>query len=150
VKPLYGRSEYVADWVAGRIPHMKGMGFGECQAIGVTHNDKLVAGVVFYAWAPVYRTIELGVAADDPRWATRDILNLMFSYAFETVGVNRCTCTTPADNHHTRRFNERLGMTLEGIHVAAYGDKDAAVYRLLRREWEAGKLYKPRQVTLPT
>jgi RimJ/RimL family protein N-acetyltransferase len=41
------------------------------------------------------------------------------------------------------KFIEGLGMTREGVHVEAYGDKDAAVYRLLRREWEAGRIYKP-------
>jgi TonB-linked SusC/RagA family outer membrane protein len=46
-----------------------------------------------------------------------------FNYAFRDIGVNRCTSTTPTDNHRDIKFIEGIGFTREGVMVEAYGDK---------------------------
>jgi RimJ/RimL family protein N-acetyltransferase len=140
---LYGHTEYVRGWVKARIEVMQGRDsvFGASTALGVMDKGKLIAGVVFHNWQPGFRTIEISCAAESPRWAVRGIMSELLSYPFGQIGVNRVTCVTAHDNARTRRFLEGLGMTLEGVGVAAYGDKDAAFYRLLKSEWEAGRFH---------
>ena len=141
MKLLLDCTEFLVGWVKRRIPHMENGDFGPCYAIGVMHGDRVVAGVVYHCWQPQYRAIEISCAADTPKWATRRVLNELWSYPFEHLGVNRCTCATPADDARTRKFLEGIGMVYEGTGADAFGDHDAAVYRLLKREWQAGKFY---------
>lgn len=139
---LYGHTEFVRAWVKARIAVMNVGDFGACTALGVMDNGRLIAGVVYHDWQPGYRTIQVSCAADSPKWARRGIISEILDYPFRQLGVNRITSITSADNHRTRRFLEGVGMTLEGICIEGFGDNDAAIYRLLKREWEAGRFHK--------
>lgn len=66
----------------------------------------------------------------------------ILDYPFRQLGVKRIVSITSADDARTRRFLEGIGMTLEGIGIEGFGDKDAASYRLLKREWEAGRFHR--------
>jgi RimJ/RimL family protein N-acetyltransferase len=141
VNVLYGHTEYVRGWVKSKIAFLEGCDFGPSTALGVMDGQRLVAGVVFHGWQPMFRAIEISCAATSPRWAQRPIIAELLSYPFEQIGVDRVTCATAADDKRTRRFLEGIGMTLEGIGIAAFGAKDAASYRLLKREWEIGRFH---------
>jgi RimJ/RimL family protein N-acetyltransferase len=136
---LYGHTEYVRAWVRARIGVMAGADFGASTALGVMDGNRLIAGAVFHDWQPTFKTIQISCAAETPRWAKRSIFAEILSYPFDQIGVNRVTCITAANDKRTRRFLEGLGMTLEGIGVAAFGERDAASYRLLKSEWEVGR-----------
>ena len=139
---LYGHSEFVAAWTKARIAVMKGGSFGPSTALGVMDKGKLIAGVVYHDWQPAFKTIQVSCAAESPRWAVRGIMSEILDYPFRQLGVNRIVSITAGDDERTRRFLEGLGMTLEGLGVEGFGDKDAAFYRLLKREWEVGRFHK--------
>jgi RimJ/RimL family protein N-acetyltransferase len=141
VNVLYGHTEYIRAWVRSRIGVMAGADFGPSTALGVMDGSRLIAGAVFHDWQPTFKTIQISCAADTPRWAKRGIMGELLSYPFDQIGVNRVTCITAMDDKRTRRFLDGLGMTLEGIGVAAFGERDAASYRLLKTEWEVGRFY---------
>lgn len=134
-------TELVAEWVRARIPHMNGGNFGRCWATGVLLDGKLIAGCVYHNYCPQYSSVEISFAADSPKWMTRSVVHDLFAGAFYGMDVNRVSMATTADATRTRKTLEGLGMTLEGEGKEYFGEKDAVLYRLLRREWEAGRWY---------
>lgn len=138
---LYGHTEFVRGWVRERIPSMQAAEFGPSTALGVMDGQRLIAGLVYHDWQPWFKSIQLSCAAVHPKWASRRILAEVFAYPFHQLGVNRIVAVTETDNHKTRRILEGIGYTLEGIGVKAFGEKDAASYRLLKDEWEAGRFH---------
>ena len=136
---LYGHTEFVRGWVRERIEVMRGAEFGPSTARGVMDGKRLIAGVVYHDWQPWFQAIQVSCAADNPRWARRGIMSEILAYPFSQLGVKRIVSITAEDDTRTRRFLEGIGMTLEGIGVEAFGDRNAASYRLLKRDWEVGR-----------
>lgn len=133
---MLDRSAEVAAWVGARLPGGD-RGFGECAAIGVEHDGRLVAGVVFNNWSPEGRTIELTAASETRRWLTRPVLRAVFGYAFAFCDV--VLARTDAGNGHIRDMATRWG-ALEAVipHGRGLG-RDEAVLILTRDEWARWK-----------
>ena len=138
---VLGRDPEVADWVARRIPHLgEGRAFGPCAAIGVESEDgRPLGGVVFSEWRPACRSIEASFASDTPRWLTRRIIGAILAYPFEQLGCQRITTLTPRRARAARRFLDAFGFKREGLVRKGFGDDDAMVSGLLKREWEASR-----------
>jgi RimJ/RimL family protein N-acetyltransferase len=131
----------VADWVGRRIAHVgTGEAFGPCAAIGVEAEDgRPLGGVVFSNWQPACRSIEASFAADGPRWLTRRLIGQILSYPFGQLDCQRITALTPRRATAARRFLEAFGFRREGLVRKGFGDDDAVVSGLLRREWETSR-----------
>lgn len=133
---LYGHSEGIAAWVANRIPHLTGPGFGQCQAIGILSSDEeLLAGVVFHDWIPAHRTIQLSLAADSPRWARRGVVGEFLAYPFDELDVRKVWTATPHKNERALRINRGFGFKQEAILARHYGDQHAVICRLFQHEY---------------
>lgn len=136
---VYGFDEYVASWVAERVPQVH-RGFGNCKAIGVSHNGVLIAGFVYLHWSPEAGTIEMGLAADSPKWATRRAIHWLLRYPFVDCDCQRITLVTSANNDRANRLAEGLGFKREAVLERAFGpSENAVIMRLFREEWQAGK-----------
>lgn len=143
---LYGQKEFVAHWVASRIPLMAqvvasnppGEAFGPCNAIGVVdENGTPVGGVVYHQWQPIFRTIDLSFAADTPRWLTPALVRALLSYPFDDLGCQRVTALTPKRNRRARRFLEKFGFKREGCVARGFDSDDAIISGLLVEDWRA-------------
>ncbi len=146
---LYGQKEFVAHWVASRIPLMEnvvatnppGEAFGNCNAIGVINDAGVcVGGVVYHNWQQFFRTIDLSFAADDPRWLTPTIIRALLSYPFDDLGCQRVTALTPKRNRRARRFLDRFGFKREGCVARGFDSDDAIISGLLVEDWRAHRL----------
>lgn len=167
---LVGQDKLVAAWVARRIPHVGTVdNFGPCTAIGVTSNDGiLLGGVVYSNFRPEYGDIELSFASDavasipdrvkagktrqvsPVRWLTRPILCALLSYPFDQLNCRRVTGVTPRKATSARRFLDHFGFKREGCVREGFGDDDAIVSGLLRREWQASKWASPPKRQAPS
>lgn len=98
----------VADWVAARIPGCE-RGFGKCQALGVAHDGRVVGGMVFHNWSPEFGTIEISAAADDPRWLTREVINMALDYVFDGAGCQMVMAQQDPENKRAVRLWKALG-----------------------------------------
>lgn len=105
----------------------------DARFIGVIKDAEVVAAVAFSHWTGP--DIELSVAGE-PGSGSRAFLAAVFGYVFETAGCVRCTVKVRASNRRARRLAERLGFTLEGIQRQWYGDEDALIFGLLRKDHE--------------
>lgn len=129
--PIVGHDAEIAHWVGQRLDNPD---WGEWYtAIGLGDQGKIIAGVIYHNYRPP-TNMEISIATDTPRWATRGNLRMFFHYPFEQLGVTRLTAITGRKNAKVRRFNERLGFVKEGVLRQAYVDDDAVIYGLLRSE----------------
>jgi RimJ/RimL family protein N-acetyltransferase len=130
---LLGSDNYVAKWVQHRIPYVRN-GWTKFTAIGLTDNDhKLVCGVVYHDLDAAIN-IQMSIAADTPKWASKQSLKWFFQYPFEQLDLLRVTALTSSSNLNTQAMLERLGFKQEGVIRKGYGIDDALVYGLLREE----------------
>ena len=138
---VYEGQEYIARWVAARIPQMAGVDdFGPCSAIGIEGEDgKPIAGVVFHNYFPHFGNVEMSVASESPRWLTKRLIQAIMKYPFEQLDCRRVTSMTPKKNAPTRTFLTKFGFTMEGKLRKGFGDDDLMIYGLMRREFRLSR-----------
>jgi RimJ/RimL family protein N-acetyltransferase len=137
VRLVLDRSPAVAAWVAGRIPQMTGAAdFGPSTAIGVVSEDgRALGGVVFHNYQPRFRNIEVSFASETPRWLTRNLIRQILAYPFDQLACQRITAITPKRAKAARAFLDHFGFKREGVVRRGFGNDDAVISGMLKREW---------------
>jgi RimJ/RimL family protein N-acetyltransferase len=131
---LYGADKDVSKWVSVRLFGDED-GFDEnAKAIGVVHDNRLIAGVVYTHYQPGL-LIEMSVASIDKRWASRHNLRAFFKYPFTDLKLGRVQTLCSAKNEGVIMFNKRLGFIQEGYHRLAWPlGGDAISWSMLKPE----------------
>ena len=127
------------DWIAARIPQVgpdHGWG-GKARAIGVVVAGEIVAGMACMDWDQRHGNIEIAMAADSARWASRDTIRRLLAWPFDQLGCRRLTTIIAADNDRALRLNEGLGFKREGLMRHGFGERDAVILGLLKEELPA-------------
>lgn len=139
-KLLYGYDAEVRDWVSSRCALVH-FGFdAQSRAIGVLLNNELVAGFVYSDYQPNFRTIEMSIAADSSKWASKRVIYELLAYPFIGCDCQRITVTTAETNHKALRLATGVGFVQEAVVERAYGkNENAVLLRLFKEEWQAGK-----------
>jgi RimJ/RimL family protein N-acetyltransferase len=119
-------------WVAQRLKNVRD--FRDYKAIGVTDGREVLAAVVYHDYRPAYKSIEISMAANNPRWALRSVISALLSYPFVQLQCERITLTIPKKNRRARRFVKGIGFVEEGCARKGFGRDDAMIYGMLRRE----------------
>lgn len=135
---VYGQDALIASWVCQQLkikPYPDGM----YRAVGITHQDMLIGGVVWHNYhedaSGRPQLIEVSLATVDKRWATRHNLRELFLYPFSQLRVKRVQATCHRKAKRVRRTLERLGFHFEGIVREAHPlGGDAAHYSMLQPE----------------
>lgn len=138
MKLLYGADEAVGAWVQARIPNMPRLP-APFVGIGVLSGAQLVAGVLFHGYVPEFGVIEVSIAADTPRWISRQRVSLILGYPFRQLRCGRVGAAIMAANTRSVRLCEGLGFQREGLLRRGFGGDDAVVLGLLREDWERGR-----------
>jgi RimJ/RimL family protein N-acetyltransferase len=82
------------------------------------------------------------IAAESPRWASREVFHTAFAYPFLQLGCRRVTARVPVSNTRARRLVEGAGFALEGLmRSAAQDGGDVLIYGILKQEcrWVGGQ-----------
>lgn len=136
---VYGLDELVAHWVSERCGAERGFGQGY-RAIGVSKGNSLIAGFVYHDWFPEFGVMEMSLAADSPKWASRRVISALLQFPFVGCGVQRIGVMVESGNDKALRLAEGVGFEREAVLERAYGPgRDAVVLRLFREDWEAGR-----------
>jgi RimJ/RimL family protein N-acetyltransferase len=134
MKVVYGMTPQISAWVADKIPHVSE--FGACEALGVTDGQSIVAGVVFHDYQPACGTIQVSVAATNPRWATRAIIKEILSYPFHQLKVRKVWSAMPLKNERAIKFNKGIGFKQEAVLSHQFGDDHAVITRMFKKQFE--------------
>jgi len=138
---VFNRDAEIAEWVAWRIPHVRGMSFGPCTAIGVASGGNLIAGVVYHDWCPQFSTVQISIAASSPLWARRETIYALLHYPFRQAGAFKAWCAIPIDQKRTLKANSHIGFKREGVLAHHFGrGRHAVITRMLdpdfKRQYE--------------
>lgn len=134
---LFEADHAVGEWVASRIPHIRGSAdFGPFRAIGVVNGGAILAGCIYHNWIEQYGHCEVSFAGHG-RWATRGIIRALLSVPFDQYGCRRISCITPHKGDVMAiDMLPRLGFTREGVLREFFAPKQhAVVFRLMRDEY---------------
>jgi RimJ/RimL family protein N-acetyltransferase len=117
---IYGQelTDHLTAWAAARIPHVGAAGFGPCWAAGVVRGNVLAAVVIYHDWQPEAGTVQVSVAADTPRWASREVLAALLGLAFNGgLGspIRKVWSAIASPNERALRFNAGIGFTREAV-----------------------------------
>lgn len=140
----FEKEDEAIEWAKQRIGNKGAIGL--CRALSLVDDDgDFLFVVVFSNFSK--RNIDLHQAAKkDFNWATPkafvEIFNATFSYVFKTHKVARVTGLVKAKNIQARKFNEHLGLKLEGIMKDVFEDDDLCLYGFLRKDFEKHKWYR--------
>jgi RimJ/RimL family protein N-acetyltransferase len=104
------------------------------QAIGLTKDDELIAGVIFENFNKF--NVWMHVAAlPGSNWLTRAYLRACFAYAFVQLGCKRVSGYVEAWNSQARRFDEHLGFRQEAILEGCASDGgDVILYVMWKKD----------------
>lgn len=108
--------ETLARWVADRIPHVTEF-VPPYTAVGVVRDGEIVAGAIYNNFNPP--DIHMGFASSHPRWASKETIRVLLGWPFD-AGCERITVIVKKADSKTRRFVERLGFKMEGVHPKAF------------------------------
>ena len=140
---LYQDPERMIAWAQERTPG--GTFRDDARAIGSERDGELEAVVVFDTFGP--RDCHMSVAADYSRpWLTREFMRHVAAFPFITCGFPRISTIVSERNERAIRFNEHMGLKLEGRKRKAGVDgEDWLLYGLLREEcrWLPKTLFMP-------
>ena len=132
------RSRELVLWAADRIDDMKYGGGPPNGTRGIGIEDstgKLMFVACFHTWEPRHGTMEVSIAADDPRWMrARKCTAAIFDYVFATSGVQKLWTRTPAKNVRALRVLKGLGFTYEAVLKRQFGEDDAVISYKFREQ----------------
>lgn len=133
---IFGQDKAVAAWVAQRIPHMHGGGFGTCTAIGVVCASGKGAGVVYHDYQDAYSNLQMSIAADTPMWATRGTIRALLHYPFLQLGVFMVWAAVPVENERVVRLLEHIKFKRKPIVPHVFGPrKHAQIMQMTAAEY---------------
>ena len=104
----------------------------EAVALGVGSDNEIIAVMVAHDYEPVYKAIQISMAATRPDWARRSTIQKLLNYPFGQLKVDRLTTLISSDNARALRFNEGIGFVREGVMKNGCGERDRIVLGLYR------------------
>jgi len=133
---VFGRDIDIAAWVARNLPTVGDDGFGPCTAIGVMRNGEVIAGVVFHGYRQTYSSIDVSIFSTSPAWASKRTIAQILAYPFIQLGCRRVAAQVEAKNTRAQKFLTGIGFVREGVARLGYGHDHAALYSMLRKEYD--------------
>lgn len=118
----------IAEWVASRIEQIET--YKPCVAIGVVDGDRLLAACLYNLWSEKYRTMQISIAADSPRWAKRWTIRGLLAYPFEGAGVRKLWACIASGNDRSLKLATGVGFKPEGTLARHFGDQHAVMLRM--------------------
>lgn len=134
----------LAGWVMERVEGCEG-GFGQpFSALGIFRDGALEAVVIYAGFRG--RTghdfqCEITMAAESPRWASRETLHFILHHGLVDLGCRRMTAITKAKNRRVHKLLSGIGFVKEGYHRDMFEDGDAVTYGMTRRWFLKEKRY---------
>ena len=131
----------LAQWLEQRVPDCSPI--GPCQTLAAVTRDGRVMAVIAFNNAREGASVEATIAADTPRWATQENIEMMLAFPFGQLRVRRLMALTKVSNKRTQKFLEGVGFLREGKLIDAFPNENGLLYAMTRRYWLASKWCPP-------
>ena len=145
MSPILSDKSVVGPWVARKVGTVWTP--ESCEAIGLTRDDEMIAGVIYEKWKGVSFLFHMAVDG----LMTPEYLAAIFHYPFVHCGVRKVIAPISQKNAKSIRFAENLGFRKEAQLLDAHPDGSLLLYtmsreqcRFIGEEWH-GRLIKLRQ-----
>lgn len=132
----------LADWCERKITGGAGRGFGACTTLAVFDAQQLLAVMVYHNYVAKAGVIEIGGAAEHPRWLTREVLREMFAFPFVELGCQMVVMRVSANHDRLARILKAYGFESVRIPRLRGRDEDEIVYTLTDDAWRANGFHK--------
>lgn len=127
------QNDALKTWLAERLDDYRPGNNSIC--VAVERDQKIVAVVAWDGWRGE-GGIEVSLAADSPRWATRQTVTTLLLYPFGQLKCRRVTALVLKSNKRSRKLVEGLGFKLEGkLRDAGKNLEPMLVFGLTRRDF---------------
>mgnify|MGYP003112822422 CR=1 FL=1 len=127
--------DYLVAWCAREIWGNPARDFGNCKAMGVLDDGRLIAVMVFHNWEPTAEVIEISGAATSKRWLSRKVLHRMFAYPFEEVGAQTVVMRVSPKDKALKRMLEAYGFSCYKLPRLRGRYEDELVFTLTDDAW---------------
>lgn len=121
--------ESLYPWMVKRLDYLLPEFVTE-HSFGITKDNTLLAACSFHQRG--FEHWEATIVSDTPKWCSKQILQFLLNYPFETLGARRLTAQCLAGNKAASRFLERVGFTFEGRLRQYFNGDDVLIFSLLR------------------
>lgn len=135
-----------AAWLAARLPDVGAIPPDKAQFAIVVRDAAPAAVVAYSLWNPVARTIQMTIAAETPRWATRAAVSELLAYPFEKAGVFKIWLSVEESNERSLRFTRGIGFRKEAKLPHQFGPERAAIVLGMTLPWWQGSKWSVRNV----
>ena len=116
--------------------------FGDATAMGWADDTGIVAGFVWHNWSPQEGTIEVSGYSTRRDWCSKAILQDLFAYPFDQLGLRIVCARHSARNRPVRRIWAALGAKEVILPQMRGDDEDEAVAILHRDAWRKSKFMR--------
>lgn len=132
----------LSEWAERKITGAIGKGFGDCTTLAVFDGQELLGVIVYHNYVSKSGVIEVGGAAEHPRWLTRHVLYEMFSFPFNDLGCQMVVMRVSADNRRLARILTAYGFESYKIPRLRGRHEDEVVFTLTDDRWRNNRFHR--------
>lgn len=129
----------LSNWVANIIWPGKGKGFGNCQALAVIEDEKLIAGMIYHNYEPDAGVVEISGAGTSKRWLTKETLRVMFQIPFVDWGCQAVVMRVSDEDEALHSILHRYGFERFVIPRLRGRNNNENVFLLTDEAWAGNK-----------
>lgn len=117
--------------------------FGACVAIGFANaHEGLVAGFVYHNYDPDTGVIEVSGYSSQRKWATKELLKVIFEYPFNQLNARLVVARHSEHNKRVRRIWRSIGALEYVIPELRSNGEAEAISVLSRNAWNNSKFMR--------
>ena len=127
---LYPYLPQLAELIKAQLPDVENI--ENHQAIAIVSGEVVKAVILYGDYTAT--NLQMHIASIDPSWCQRGVLRGLFDYPFNQLRVRRVTALIAKKNRKARKFVERIGFVLEGVHPQMLPDGGAVCSHGMTRD----------------
>lgn len=130
---IYGQDEIVAEWVQRHLGFQVQRPF---TAIGNASKDGyLIGGTIFNGYHPDEGVVEMHSASVSAKWLSREMINAIFSYAFDALKCQLVVLRVSPNNRRMCKIAEQFHFVGHRIPRLRGKNEDEMVYTFTDDQW---------------
>lgn len=136
VSELVHGDPVIDKWVAANLGLRP---WPDSYSIGHVKDRFILGATVFHNYYPETGVVELTSYGEKPTWMSREMINAVFSYAFDVLGCQLVVLRVSENNTRMLNIAERLGFSLYTIPRLRGRMESEAICTLTDDDWRKSR-----------